>query len=233
MGERTLRLLADRGVPREDVHLFVTPGQEGAYRSAVDSALYGHLHTGAPGVVGQREVVHHTFPEGAQLVQLDDDLRNVEQLAANGEGLEPVTYLPGIVPSAEQLAAAGARLWGTYPVRNAYFMRQRNRTGLVFLPGWLWGCLNSHEPARMAVHDQKDDYERTLRWWSLDGAVLRLDWVAADTLMYQPGGMQAADRPDRRQANRDAVRYLLQNWPHVVRVKKRTGPVGLEVRLVP
>lgn len=225
----SLRALADAGVSPADVDVFVAAAERDQYRRAMDPGLYAELLPGAPGLTEQLTAIDHHYGQGAKLVQLDDDLGGIVR-RANEKRLEPVTDLPAEVADAFALCAdVGARLWGVYPTANAGWMKARVRSGLVFVCGGLFGRVVDLD---LAVQlGQKEDYERTLRYWCADGVVLRVEWLGLRTAMYRPGGMQADDQPDRGALNAEAVRYLTARWPDLVAVAKRTGKAGAELRL--
>lgn len=232
VGAKTLRLLADRGVPRELVRLFVTPDQVAAYRQAVDPGLVASIEPGAFGLAAQRRHVTLAYPEGTHLVQCDDDLTDVVE-RLDDKHTRPVADLVQLFRFAfDACADHQARLWGVYPVLNPMFMKNRLRTGLAFCIGHLWGVVNSHDPARATHLANKEDYERTLRYYHADGRVVRLEDVAARTAMFGKGGLQAPDQPERGALNRREVLQLREWWPQHVAIAKRRSKVGLEIRLV-
>lgn len=226
----SLRALADAGVPAADVHVFVNEPEHDDYARHMDPGLYGSLELGALGLGAQRRAIDAHYGDGARVVQLDDDL-NAVMRRANERQLEKVPDLPAEVADAFALCAdIGARLWGVYPTLNAGWMKPRVRSGLVFVCGGLFGHVV--DQACSVTLDQKEDYERTLRYWSADGVVLRVEWLGMRTSMYRPGGMQAEGQPDRGELNEAAVGYLLGTWPGVVRKATRVGKAGTELRLL-
>lgn len=228
--EKTLRLLADRGVDAERVRVFVDPGQVDEYRSGLDPGLHGGVEVGALGTGAQNNAVARTFADGDWVVHADDDLADVVR-RLDERTLAPVPDLDRFFLAAfeaSQRAACG--LWGVYPVANAYFMKPRWQAGLLFCIGQLFGLVNTHAPHGQLELNQKEDYERTLRWFEHDGAVYRCEDVAPRSRMYAPGGMQAPEH-DRAALNDTAVRYLCERWPGLVKVAVRQGKAGAEVRL--
>ncbi len=232
VGQKTLRLLADRGVPPEVVRLYVTPNQLDAYLSAVDPGLVAEVLPGARGLAAQRRHVTLAYPEGTHLVQLDDDVTDLRRKVDDKEAEPVADAMAEFERGFAACTSHGARLWGVYPVLNPMFMKARIRSGLVFCIGHLWGVINTHDPERQVQLANKEDYERTLRYYQADGVVVRLDDVAARTRMFGAGGLQAEDQPDRSRLNRTEVMQLLAWWPQYVRVAKRRSKVGLEIRLV-
>lgn len=225
----TLRMLADGGVPADRVHLFVTPGQEKDYQNAVDPALYGHLHTGAPGLAANRNAATAYFPQHARIVSCDDDLQAIETLTPDGQKLQPITDVDTFYQRTFlDLRTTGASLWGIYPVRNAYFMRTGLTTSLKFCIGMMFGYLNRKNET--ITISEKEDYERTLLRWHTDGVVNRYGHITvkAPPVRKNPGGMQDGTRNENA---RNSVAYLQARWPQNVRLGKvRDG--YQEIRLV-
>lgn len=223
-----LRALAEAGVPAERVRLFVTPSQVADYRGQVDPGLCAEVLPGAYGLCAQHAAIDAHYGPGARVVQMDDDVRQVVRRANTRQLVQ--ADLPAEAADAWALCdQLGARLWGVYPTMNAGWMKPRVRSGLVFVCGGLFGHVV--DPACTVELGQKEDYERTLRYWQADGTVLRVEWLGLRTSMYQPGGLQADDQPDRAEANAQAVAWLQARWPAQVRLAARRGKAGAEVRL--
>lgn len=229
INDKALKALADGGVPAEIIRVHVAPSEVDTYRRYVDPGLAAEVVPGALGLAANRRAIGRHYGDGARVVQLDCDVRQVVA-RANERTLVPVPDLLGAFVDAFAAASiAGARLWGVYPVPNALWMKARVTTGLAFC----WGSLFGHvvDDTLSPTLDQKEDYERTLLYWQADGTVARCDWLSVRTTMYGPGGMQAAGQPDRAAANEAAVDELLARWPERVFVKPKLGPVGREIRL--
>ncbi len=234
ISKRTLTTLANGGVPKDKVRVFVAAEERHDYRRYMDEGLYGSIEEGAISLCSQRNLIARFYPEGTHVVQADDDLNAVHR-RIDEKHHEPVVNLQRAVfdRGFDACVEHGAGLWGVYPVLNALFMKPKVRVGLWYCLGQLWGVINSHAPELQLELSQKEDYERTLRSFDHYGKVIRLDDVACKSRMYADGGMQATDQPDRRKLNDAAVRLLQARWPNNVKIAKReSAHVGLEVRLV-
>lgn len=231
ISERTLSVLWEKHVPVQNVKLFVSEADYDEYAAKVDSSLLSSIEIGGEGLAAQRNAIARHYLEGEHVVQCDDDLRDVLR-KVDDKTLEPIDNLWKFFAEAEQwLDQAHARLWGIYPVANPMFMKNSITTDLRFCIGQMFGVRNTHAEWAMVENSQKEDYERTLRFFEQQGFVVRFNFVAVKSPMYGPGGMQAEDQPDRQAANRTAVRYLMERWPRHVKLAKRRSKVGLEVRL--
>lgn len=225
VADRTVATLLAGGVDGDDVDLWATPDQIDDYRAAADHLV--HVRPGGYGLDGQLRAMRDHYDDGQPVVYLDDDLTGVYRLA--GDDLELVDDLPALATEAFGLCApVGASMWGIYPVPNPYFMSVRARVGLWFCIGQLQGAYN--RKAEDYTLPDKDDYERSLRRWEADGAVVRLEdvCVRAGRIRKNPGGMQDLDR---MRLNHESVDYLLARWPDVVVEKASRDDGYREIRL--
>lgn len=222
----TLPLLLARGVAPVDIEVWLSDPQEAdAYRAA----LAGRGLPVVPLCDGLRTLKANRFAAmqahrvGAQLVFVDDDVRDVLQLRADGK-LHPAPDLPEVAARGfRECAHLGVRLWGISPVANAYFMRAGAKAGLLFAVGYLYGLVNDQGAVAATQLDEKEDYERTLRCWARDGAVVRLADVAARSVVYKGGGGMVDGRTV--EAQQLAVHQLETWWPkNVRRNTRRKGP---------
>ena len=222
VGERTLRQAADCGVPRERIHLFVTPEEHRLYEQTVDHGLVGEILplSTAQDIAATRNAIVDYFGTG-EVVSMDDDLNGMQQLA--GDRLVPMNDWPLLFETGFKLARENhAFLWGVYPVQNAFFMRNKPRVGLALC---LTGChgqiLQGRACERVSL-PVKEDYERSLQHFMADGAVVRLEWVTMDTRVYKgPGGFQGIRTVEH---SKFAVDELMRRFPGLVKSKKaKTG----------
>ena len=119
--------------------------------------------------------------------------------------------------------------WGVYPVENPYFMKPTCKcmedsvsTKLNYIMGGLTGIVNNRE-SELRTIDDKEDYERTLKYYLKDNGVLRFNNVSARTNCYkEPGGMQV-DRTKKRICN--SAKYLCEEYPELCTLnnKKKSG----------
>jgi hypothetical protein len=121
------------------------------------------------------------------------------------------------------LTLGSARMFGVYPVKNGYFMKDLPymTTDLRFCVGTLWGCINDKNI--MLTIEEKEDFERTLLSYEKHGTIHRYNHIAPMTSFYRtPGGMQSRGK-DRASASKDSCEYLIQRFPTLCkfhRVKK-------------
>lgn len=216
LATRTLPLLLDRGVPPEAVEVWLSdPDEQAAYATACSHLPGVKWRAGAPTLRANRNAAMAGHELGAHLVFMDDDLRDVLELVPETGKLRPLADLPAVFDRGfTEAAHLGVRLWGISPVANGFYMRPGERAGLLFAWANLYGLVNDRGEVSATELDEKEDYERTLRCWAADGAVLRLADVAAKAVEYRgEGGMVDTRTVEAQEA---AVQHLLDTWPGLV-----------------
>jgi hypothetical protein len=232
-GARTLTALRRVGVEPEAVTLFVADDEREAYQTLYRAQGYRFGRQPGDCLATARRAIHDHYPAGARIVCLDDDVTVIAQLhQAQLVAATPASWAVVVHTALQACADSGARLWGTYPSANAFYMSHRVRVGLWFCIGSLWGCIN--DPADEAFHvelDLKEDYERTLRCYLAHGAVVRLDDVCGKTKVYAGGS--GGLTPHRTVAKQDQeVEMLMQRYPGFVRRAPHRKSGYPEVQLV-
>jgi hypothetical protein len=189
--DRTLALLRRHAIPPEKIHIFVANEQEEQEYLQMLPPEACHIHVAEVGMAAVRNAITAHFPVGARLFCLDDDVKDLVELRKGK--LEPIQDLAAFIEAGfEEAARRGVRLWGVYPVNNAYFMREAHTTHLTYIVGCAWGIVNPG-PILQCTVDDKEDFQRSLCMYLLDGGVLRLNHVAPVTNYWTtPGGMQVA-----------------------------------------
>lgn len=196
-----------------------------------EAAAYGTLPVatvvGVPGLVAQREFIQAYYPVGQHIVFMDDDISSIKQ--KNGDRLLPVTDLPKLFDGGFELMGE-ANIWGVYPCANAKFMKDTVTRDCRYIIGALYGIRNTREQCRkLQFGDNQEDKERTLRYWSIDGEVVRLNYITIMTAYYSKGGMES----DTRKAETEHwTTVIAERWPKkVTRVyKEKQGIWDLRFR---
>lgn len=226
--DKTLSYLATTDVPRDRIEIFVANDSEAvAYREAIGPDL--KIIVGEPGMRAIRNFVQQHYETGAKLFCLDDDIEALHE-KVDDKTTRPLRNLVQFVDTGFDLAEkTKLRLWGVGAVLNPFFMSNRPSTNLKYIVGCAWGCINDRDPALSVTLDDKEDFERSLKYYLADGGVLRLNWVAPKTRYYkEPGGMQVTRTPKR--VNESAL-ILAQRYPMLCSLKHKKTSSHLELRL--
>lgn len=208
--KKTLRVLTLYGIPTEKIHIFVAPEEVADYRAAF---LGYTVVEGAMGLAQNRNAVVNYFPEGSLVLFLDDDLRGFLEYTTDNQRKERQleNFHDVVCRGFRECWDRGLSLWGLYPVANGRWMKPTITTGLVFCYGCCFG-LFIRKDVQSTMHF-KEDYERTLRFYKRDGAVLRMNWVAPlQSFCKGKGGLNEVRTLDRELADCRALFAEFPTW---------------------
>jgi hypothetical protein len=106
-------------------------------------------------------------------------------------------------------------------------MNDKVTTDLRFIVGPFWGVINRHSSDLFATIDEKENVERTIKYYIKDKGVLRFNNIAIETKYYKnPGGMQASRKKgSRKVAALKSAKYLAKKYPHYAKLHltKKSG----------
>jgi hypothetical protein len=245
--QKSLALLFKYGVRGKDIHVFIVDSPEQIAAYAYLKELDVNVHCGPVGLHNMRNHISKYFGKGTEMVCLDDDISDIVYMnedvsIADKKSCKryPLKSFP-VDHFSEWLQGTFAwmrennvNLFGIYPVRNGYFMKSSPAVthDLRFCVGAFWGCIN--QPDIMLTIEEKEDVERTLKYFEADGAVLRYNHIAPVTRYYKtPGGMQS--RGDRYVAAKESVLQLVATFSKLCSVYtgKKSGVHEAKLKRVP
>ena len=249
----TLAVLNRHHIKPSHITIFVAnKEQHDIYKAAIPQFLYNNLVIGVLGLKNQRNFISDYYPEGAHIVEMDDDVKQIVQLVTiqkvgrkSGrvtsrvtsrvsarktikphKTTKPIEDLDGfIIKAFEMCTELNIFLWGVYPLINAYFMTDKITKDLRFIVGPMWGMINRHRQDLKLTIDEKENSERTLQYWVADGAVLRFNYIGIDTKYYKnKGGMQSEEK-NRKEEALKSVYYLNKMYPTLTKISltKKSG----------
>jgi len=228
VGQKTLKTLKEGGVPRSRIYLFVANKTEAAiYESMVDPQLYNEIIVGKLGLINQRKFINKWFKEGQYIVSLDDDVEELQTMNHKTGKLVKYKHVAKLFEDAYHLLKKeGLYLWGIYPVRNFFFMKQTITTDLRFIVGVLFGYINRDTKKLDLKMDAKEDYERTIKYYKLDGGVIRFNYICVKTKFNSEGGLGT----NRAKMNALGAKYLKETYPEWITIFHRLNGIT-EVKL--
>jgi hypothetical protein len=220
----TLTALQEAGCPLDNVEVWVKPNEEGAYRH-----LPVRVRPDAPpgGLREARNAIATAYPTGTRLLQMDDD---IQRFVAHDDAGPP--DLAGALTYA-WITAKRHRigLFGIYPVPNPYFMKRRTRVGLNYIEGAVFGFTVTGHPAEQVTLDDKEDFERSLRFYLRDRATLRMEWLSFRSNFYtEPGGMQDYRTDDTIREGAEALRARYPDLTRPITRSKSRGQWEVKLR---
>ena len=220
--KKTLKTLADGGVEKERIFIFVANEEQAVlYKPTGYKIIIGVI-----GIAKQRVFISNYFPIGQYIISLDDDVEELQTLQESK--LVKLTDLHTFFTSSyETLMRENLFIWGIYPVRNAFFMKSGVMTrSLKFLLGVCYGYINRNLKELYPTAEGKEDIEQSILYYKRDGGVIRFNHVAVKTKFNAVGGLGK----DRYEMNEKASQLLKERYPDVVTIFKRKNGM-CEVRL--
>jgi hypothetical protein len=235
--EKSLAVLQKYKIEPKRIYIFVAnKEEEKAYKDALDPKTYKKIVVGVPKIGPQRNFIAGYFPVGKPVVQMDDDIRGFVEWSAGAKRNEKeLGDLKSVIRRGfEECRKANCSLWGIYPVANGFFMKDGVTTDLRFIIGTFHGCFNPgiKGPKGMKLHIavHKEDYERCIRFYEREGAIVRLSYVAPKTSYYKEKGGNEEFRAQKEVMNEGAT-WLVKEYPQFCRLNPNRKSGFLEVTL--
>lgn len=228
LGSSTLAVLERYGIPKEKIVLIVAnEAQKEAYK--VHESRVAEIRVGVLGYHNVHNFILDSFPLGAHLVCMDDDVTQFVHKGADDK-LATLPCLHTVIQSGfAECEKQGAILFGVAPVPNGFFMKHGISTNLKFIVGTFWGIINPTSAIIKLHFSEKADYHRTLQAFKHSHSVIRFNDVSLKSAYYKlPGGIGSEGRVEREKA---AVAYLLENYPRNVRLNEKRKSIYPEIIL--
>jgi hypothetical protein len=234
--EKTLAMLKTNHIPKDKIYVFVANKEEyEEYKKILDPTLYHKLIIGKKGLVPQRKIITDSFPDGKQIVSFDDDVKTVDLKMSGYKTLDSF-----FKNTFEECQKQKAFIWGVYPVYNPFFRKGQKSisTCLNYIVGAFYGYINRPhlkglEPILTKKNGQKEDVERTIRYFKTDGIVLRFNRVGFVTKYYgSSGGLGTFD--ERLKPMLEASKVLKKHFSEYGDIStKKTGMTEFRLKKIP
>ena len=245
--KKTMKVLDEYKINPKIIYIFVADNsQKKLYENTLDSNSYNKIVVGKPGIQHIRNFMPKYFPEKKPIVYMDDDISKISicnNNNINNDGsydkknnkLEKLSNLDGFIKNAFKYSKNQKMdNWGVYPTDNPYFMKPSLKNNnhvskdLKFLIGFLTGVINNRKAEIRSIGD-KEDYERTIKYYLKDNGVLRYNNVSCNTNCYkEPGGIQATRKKEDSARN---ANYLVKTYPDLVKINNNRNSGFVEIRL--
>ena len=240
--KKTMTMLKKYKIPSNKIHIFLANKKEHSeYKKELDSKTYNKLIIGKVGIKGIRNFMSQYFNEGQHIVYLDDDIGKIWECRNSGDPsdkkgnkLIEIKSLDTFIKKAFKMSAkTGFRNWSVYPRDNPFFMKateDKNHvtTDLRFLMGGFHGVINCKKAEIRTIGD-KEDYERTIKYFLNDGGVIRFNNISCYTRVYKAqGGLQETKRV--LESNKSS-KALIKKYPKLVSINNGRNSPFMEIKL--
>jgi len=237
--DKTLEMLHKNHIPSNKIFIYVANKEEyEEYKKVLDKSKYNKLIVGIKGLVPQRQFIMSQWPEKKHIVFFDDDVAKIDLTLSpmyRGKSLE--TFFKGAF---EECKKQQSYIWGVYPVFNPFFRKGREEisTCLNYIVGAFYGIIN--RPNLKAIqltltkeNGQKEDVERTIKYFIEDGIVLRFNKIGFETKYYgKSGGLGTFEA--RLKPMLEASKLLKKTYPEYGEIStKKNGMTEFRLKKIP
>ena len=215
--------LKDNKISADKIHLVVhTKEQAKMYEEGIPKEMYNSIiiTNDNKGIYGQMNWIFKHFKEGQHIVKLDDDISSFKKL--QGEKLVKMYNIGDVINEGFKLCEQkGFKLFGIYPVANAYFMKsQKDYTeDLRFVVGAFMGIINQRDNQIDTAIKIKGDYEYAIKSYLKNGGMIRFNRIAFNYDITKNEG-------DRINTMKDDAKILIRKYPDLVKENIRRGDMG-------
>lgn len=235
--DKTLKMLKENNIEKEKINVFVANKTEyKIYREILEKESYGSLIIGKKGLVEQREFIQKYYAKGKEILFLDDDVESVDLTLSEefkGRSLDSFVKCAFEICRGEK-----ANIWGVYPVFNPFFREPTIEitTSLKYIVGAFYGIINEKNNKDLVLsitkklNGQKEDVERTIKYFIKDGKVVRFNRIGFKTKYYgKSGGLGTFEA--RLKPMLEASKKLKKRYPDLGEIStKKTGMTEFKLR---
>lgn len=241
--QNTLKTLDDCGIPHNLIKVFVSREEIPTYRESLPADI--EIIEGALGCIENRAKIREHYPEGQNIVYMDDDIKGIYSVCDMTDehatcykyskaNLKTESYIKQIpIPNLKKffldafqiMKKEGAHLAGIYPVANGFFCSHKYTTDLRYFCGFFYLEINVKDFA-LEGDQYSEDFERSCVAYKRDGKVIRFEYVCAKTDFYKgsgdngtPGGLVESRTVE---LSRQAVVKLQRMYPSMLRIVEPT-----------
>lgn len=230
--DKTLRMLVVKHrINPTVIDIFVANEEERElYEKNVPKNYYDNIIVGVPCIGKQRNFIHSYYPEGQYILQVDDDIKGIKIRVNSKQLLEIDDLNMFILEMFSVCKMNGCRLWGIYPVDNPYFMSNKIVFDLKYIAAGFMGVINEQDPDLLVELEDKEDFERSIRYFIKYHKIMRCEYVTMNTEYYKTeGGLQATRTPQRI---KESAKHLVKKYPQFCKMNTKKKSGYPEVRLI-
>lgn len=227
--EKTLSMLKRNKISNSLIYVFVVKEEENEYLQILDKNSYYKIVVGKKGICAQREYIESYFKDGTNIVCLDDDVEEVDLSLSDTFKNKSLDFF---YKSAFDLCKkSGSFIFGVYPVYNPFFRTGQREvtTDLRYVVGAMFGVIIRRKVMGSELkytitpkfNGQKEDVEKSILYYKLDGVLLRFNRIGFITKYYGTDGGGNGKFQDRLEDMRLASLALEKKYPQYGKVYTR------------
>jgi len=194
--EKTLTTLHKNKIDSKKIYVYVANKEEyEIYEKILDKSKYNKIIIGKKGLVPQRQFIMEQWPQNKHIVFFDDDVESIDLSLSQRFKSHNLNYF--LETAFNECIKHKSYIWGVYAVYNPFFRQTKSEmsTDLKYIVGAFYGIINRPKLKSIQLtitkeNGQKEDVERTLKYFINDGIVLRFNKIGFTTKYYgKEGGL--------------------------------------------
>ena len=224
--DKTLKTLHDHKIDSKRIYVYVANKEDYAlYEQILDKNTYNKIIIRKLGLVPQRQFIANQWPDGKHIVFFDDDIQSIDLSLSVKFKKHNLDFF--IKQAFKECVKYKSYIWGVYAVYNPFFRKARKEmtTDLNYIVGAFYGIINRRSSTKIQLtitkeNGQKEDVERTLKYFLNDGIVLRFNKIGFETKYYgKEGGLGKFE--DRLKPMMEASKRLKKEYGEYGDIKVR------------
>ena len=237
--EKTLSTLHKHKIDPKKIYVYVANEEDyEIYKNHLDSKLYNKLVIGKKGLVPQRQFISEQWSVNKKIVFFDDDVESIDLSLSPKFKNHNLDYF--IKDAFHECRENHSYIWGVYAVFNPFFRKTKAEmsTELKYIVGAFYGIINRPNEKKVQLtitkeNGQKEDVERTLKYFINDGIVLRFNRIGFKTKYYgKEGGLGQFE--ERLEPMKEACKKLEEKYSEYGHTKVRSnGMSELVLKKIP
>ena len=235
--DKSLAVLAEYKIDPKKIDIFVAnKEEEKIYKEALDPKTYHKIVVGVPKIGPQRNFISNYYPIGKPVIHMDDDIQGFIEYSATAKRNEKkLVNLEALIQKGfAECRKHNCRLWGIYPTPNGYFMSDKVDSDLRFIIGCFNGMFNpgtkGPKGVKLELEMDKEDYERSVRFYIADSGVIRMRGYAPKTAYYTEKGGNQEFRT--KKSVMDGAKWMVKTFPDyaTLNLTKKSGYPEVRLR---
>jgi hypothetical protein len=224
--EKTISTLHKHKIDPKKIFVYVANKEEyDLYNEILDKNDYNKIIIGKKGLVPQRQFIMEQWPARKHIVFFDDDVQSIDLSLSSKFKQHSLDYF--FREAFKECVKNNAFIWGVYAVFNPFFRKTKSEMSieLKYIVGAFYGIINRPNLKSIQLtitkkNGQKEDVERTLKYFINDGIVLRFNKIGFTTKYYgKEGGLGQFE--ERLKPMKEACQKLENKYSEYGHIKVR------------
>jgi len=222
--KQTLTFLERYKIDKNDIYIFVANKEQyDIYEPVLRPMGYKNIIIGILGLKKVIRFIQNYFPNGQQIVHINDDVRGLKTCSGDGKKMVDVPNLKTIIKRGfDLLHTEKLQLFGFYPIVNELFQCKQTpiTTKLKFIVGSMYGYINDKSLISKSDVVLKEDYERSITSYLKYGGVIRFNRIGIITTYANSSGGVSELRKVGGLEKKESY-YLKNKYPNLVHFLNR------------